>query len=184
MNRLPIVLCGLLLAVLPSTSALADTTYTYTGNPFNTLNGVYTTSDFVSGSFTVATPLAPDTPYGAITPGSFSFSDGHQTLDASNTSTAFFGVATDDTGNIVGWYIALIDAEANIQTSNPYINGIVDDARIDVDSSFSRAFLFSDPGTWTESTTDPVPTPEPSSLVLLGSGLIGIAGAVRHGLVS
>jgi hypothetical protein len=34
MNRLTVALCGLMLAALPSTSVLADTMYTYTGNPF------------------------------------------------------------------------------------------------------------------------------------------------------
>ena len=188
MNRLNAVLCGIILAALPSTSALADTVYTYTGNPFTTshVGGIYTPSDFISGSFTVATPLAPDSPYGAITPESFTFSDGIQTFDASNTPLTFFGVATDDTGNIVGWYISLlsVDGVSNLNTGNGYIVGVSDEAKIDQAGTIDRVFVFNDPGTWTESSTDPSPVPEPSSIVLFGTGALGLAGSVRRKFLS
>ena len=55
-------------------------TYTYTGNPFTTASGTYTTSDFVSGMLTLAGPLAANMPLTPVTPIAFSFSDGVQTL--------------------------------------------------------------------------------------------------------
>ena len=183
MNRLNAVLCGIVLAALPSTSALADTVYTYTGNPFTPSPvGIYTSSDFITGSFTVATTLAADSPYGAITPESFTFSDGIQTFNSLSTSLAFFAVATDDTGNIVGWYISLTadDHVASLNTSTGNVIGVNDEAKIDQAGTIDRVFARNDPGTWTESSTDPSPVPEPSSIVLFGTGALGLAGSVRR----
>src|SRR5262245_53389470 len=58
----------------------ADTIYSYTGNHFTMAASPYTTNDFISGSFDLATPLGNNVPLTAITPTSFSFSDGVQTF--------------------------------------------------------------------------------------------------------
>ena len=47
MDRLSVFLCGLILAAIHSSSAWADTIYTYKGNPFTLTYGPYTNSDFV-----------------------------------------------------------------------------------------------------------------------------------------
>jgi len=68
MKALAAALCGLLLAALPSTSALADTTeyvYTYTGNPFTTGPMAGESIDL---SFPVAAPLGDNLSNANITP--------------------------------------------------------------------------------------------------------------------
>jgi hypothetical protein len=74
------------------TSASAAVTYAYTGNPFTTLvtDGptsppqLYTTMDFVSGSFVMPSPLASNLNDSFVNPTSFHFSDGLQTISDSN----------------------------------------------------------------------------------------------------
>jgi hypothetical protein len=76
-------LIGILILATMGTLARADVVYTYTGNPFTSVLGSYTTSDFVSVSFTLATPLGPNFAFAFISPTDFTFSDGQQTFTQS-----------------------------------------------------------------------------------------------------
>lgn len=161
----------------------ADTTYTYTGNPFN-LDVTSSTAPFIQGSFTVASPLAPgeDTPFDPL---SFSFSVGTFTLDSDtpNITVPFFDdVSTDSAGNIVNWLISLgVDdgssPEPNIFTINE--GCCVTDSADDGSTFFGENS--NDPSTWTESTSA---VPEPSTLTLLGSGAIALATSLRRRITS
>ena len=177
---------------------MADTVYTYTGNQFNefessisgnlpypTSLSPYTTSDFVSGSFTVATALGDGLTGATITPESYSFSDGVQSINSGTPDD--FRVWTNASGDITQWSIVLIfdtsiSSYSVIETAYRYqygndANYAIDAGVLYPDSSVVYdAYNGSDPGTWTESTTDTATTPEPSSLVLLGTGLVGAAG--------
>jgi len=82
-------------------SVQADTTYQYTGNPFNSFStppGPYTTSDFVTVMMTFASPLARNMPFGSVRPLSFSVSDGVQTITNVNFQTAAIALATGSSG--------------------------------------------------------------------------------------
>lgn len=159
---------ALLAALLVPLPASAGTvTYTYTGADFTSVSGSYTTSDSVSGEFTLPAPLADNlTVLTAITPTSFSFSDGVQTLTQANAS-AGFDVATNSSGSITQWYILIQTTAGGALETIDYPSLIVeDDASSAAGSEGLSAFS---PGTWTE--TDIVSTPEPASLFLVGSGL-------------
>jgi hypothetical protein len=76
-------LVGLLLAcsvfvIGLSLSASADTVYTYMGHPFDSFTGVAACPPecSISGSFTLPSPLPINLALSAITPISFSFTDG------------------------------------------------------------------------------------------------------------
>src|ERR1035437_7875609 len=198
--RLRSLVLSAVLLVLPF-PLRADTVYTYTGNQFNEFNSnnnygnlpyptspsPYTTSDFISGSFTVATALGDGLTGATITPESYGFSDGVQSINSGTPYT--FPVWTNASGDITQWYIEVvfnssIGSNRSIETVYMHPYGNTANYAIDVGFLYSSdpfvdviAFNGSDPGTWTESTTDTATTPEPSSVLLLGTGLVGAAGA-------
>jgi hypothetical protein len=79
-------------------------TYTYTGTPFTTVNGPYTTNDKVTGFLELTSALGANLGPGltAVTPLAFSFSDGVQTIDSSNSTSVDVRFTTNSTGAIIG----------------------------------------------------------------------------------
>jgi YVTN family beta-propeller protein len=99
----------------------ASTTYNITGNPFTTFTGAASCSPDcnVTGSFTLAQPLAPNLSNATITPTSFSFSVGTSNLTQANTTSASFSsVSTDASGSITAWSISLSSSNFTIDTAN------------------------------------------------------------------
>jgi hypothetical protein len=171
---------ALLVAFLLPLPLLADTTYTYTGNDFTSVYGTaYTTSDSVSGSFTVSTPLGGDLLDDNITPASFGFTDGVDTLTNANvTGEEFFSISTNASGEITNWYIVVSDS---IVGPAIYTQDDLDGVAADTGENYGLTGVGQnrdDPGTWTETSSSVAP--EPSTLALLGTGVLGLAGIVRR----
>lgn len=188
-------LLGLLCLMLPG-SLRADTVYTYTGNPFTSCTGTICTDDppAVSVTFDVlaGTPLDNLTTYTTLDPyvTYYSFSDGAG-LDLPYNILGGQGlfdiiVETDAAGNITKWSMfalqcapnltACYDILAYISTQNDAIHDAVSGSAVGGTGDSYTA------GTWTKGSTSP--TPEPSSNLLLGTGLLGLlalaARSKRH----
>lgn len=188
--------------------ALADTiTYTYTGQDFLYFNAngepqVFTDSDSVDLALTLSAPLADNlTSLTAITPTSFSFSDGYQTITNLTASSDLFEVETNSVGGIVGW-----DMDAELYTADGTdiietisANGYASDTgEADlypydyscggyypcVGYDYSEGFILPSDGisagTWSPDPMPPAATPEPGSLMLVATGLLGGAAFVRR----
>ena len=176
--------------------ARADETYTYTGNPFTYFSGVDSCPSVcaISGSFTLASALGstafPTTP----TPLSYSFTDGNFTWTSSNSSIAVFEFGTDSTGNIDAWIISLYETTnirdtlyscgSSVCGSSFHYTGYDNSQLVEVSpfSILGNAIVENEAGTWVASSSSPS-LPEPSSLLLLGAGVLGVASGRRRRLL-
>ena len=153
MKALPKILLALiavaaLSVVYPASVQAVPATYKYTGNPFTNVEGVYTTSDFVSGMVTLAGPLAPNIPLTSVSPTAFTFSDGVQTFTNLTPSVDFsFAFATGPTGAITLWNVAVeTSAQSNLLTIRDGFEEPTDSGQI---SFNDRGWNISAPGQWT-----------------------------------
>jgi hypothetical protein len=154
----------------------ADAIYTYTGNNFTMVTSPYTTSDKVTGSITLSTAL-PDNFNGLVTPESFTFTDGHQTITGPEMHNSSFSFRTDGSGNMIGWFIILF----HISGFPPFPTGLIESESIPAGGGDQGQLLLleasgfnQDPGAWVRAIT-PVPAP------IAGAGLPGLifaAGAM------
>jgi hypothetical protein len=160
--------------------AAADTVYTYTGNDFTVATSPFTTSDSVTGSFTVATPLGDNLVDSPIVPSSFSFSDGVDTITSATPDATVenFDVYTSPSGAIIYWQITL-----EVTSSPSYFLYTESFASIGQDEgagSSSYGYNQGHPGTWTSAAAVPLhPLPLPLQLIAIGLGALGLFGLPR-----
>jgi hypothetical protein len=176
-------------------AAKADVIYTYTGNDFTSVypgeysgHGPYSGSDFVSASFTFASPLPDDLALGVVDEAplllSFSITDQLITVDSvaafdENDGPTF---QTDGTGDIVAWSIVadypVLNGGGNFYTSNIPSQEIDtgDGTEVNVGAgTVNLGHNNQDPGTWTETSTSSTPEPSTTVLVSLGGSFLLIA---------
>ena len=73
-----------------------------------TATGPYTTTDSVTGSFTVSIALGDSLTNVSVTPSAYTFTDGVNTYTNANSTIADFSVSTSATGAIANWYVDLV----------------------------------------------------------------------------
>jgi hypothetical protein len=132
----------------------------------------------------------------AVPPFSYSFTDGNpaDTLTGSNSSITTFDIGTDGTGAINSWEISLASSPSLTQTlfteNDPVLT--LDQTATLAGSDILGSADNSSPGTWACTyqihqeqagfVPPPCPavasTPEPSGLVLFGTGLLGLLGVL------
>jgi PEP-CTERM motif-containing protein len=212
MKRFYAVFCGLVLAALPSTSALADTVYSTfaPGHFYNTSPGYVIGSQTLANSFvptetvtlTDAT-LAVDwysgnSPMNVYIESSVGGAPGAilDTLTQVGTfPTGGYPIATelvDFTCSVcsvldAGTTYFIVDQQSNTHTGSNWDESTV------VNNGIYFNELGSATGPWISSggastafevngTTSVATTPEPSTLFLLGTGVLGLAGSIRRKL--
>jgi hypothetical protein len=163
------LVAGLYLSTLPM---MADTVYSYTGKHYTSASLPYTTADSIIGSLTISAPLGDNLTLAAVNPSAFSFSDGVETFNGGNTPTSTFLFSTDASGNISGWLVAFIDSSGD-ELSSIKIGGTTDS----VLNNVGGASNVGDPGVWSATVV-----PKPSSLALMGTGVLGLVGVGRRRL--
>jgi len=153
----------------PASVHAVPTTYHYTGNPFTFATPPYTTSDFVTGMITLASPLAPNFS-GNVSPIAFTFSDGVQTITNLTAVNTFFFFRTGPTGEITEW-----DVFASV------FSGLITSTKIglplfdgDLGQTGESEFGFNNtPGTWSVADTG-------STLSLMTLTFMALGLAVRR----
>jgi hypothetical protein len=184
---------GILFFSLFGASAMAQTTYSYSGQNFTNADPPYTTSDRITGSFQLSAPLPPDAPASNISAliQDFSFSDGQATRTLANSAICDFIVSTNSSGGIQSYEIWLrqsdtgamenqhsLDVRSNIDLAGFDINqGATGCGAIALTPAASNNNL---PGLWTGGAVRGVPVPSLSlTALLLLAGAVVLIG-FRH----
>jgi hypothetical protein len=155
---------------------LAASCFAFSSRPAVATPVTYTYNQGISGSMTLSAGLA-DGFAGFVTPTSFSFTDGGLTItSAESLAVSSFFVVTNGSGAITDWNILLVLSASDVIDSSCCVDGLAlnlsDDGGLFAASSGT-------PGVWS---TDNSPVEEPSSIFLLGTGLLGLGPFVRRGL--
>lgn len=171
----------------PRTMADSISAYTYQGNLFDSVfiepepyfNPPIPPPVRVSGFFTIQT-LGPSLPFQSITPTSFSFTDGYQTITDFFFSSAEFAVSTDGHGNISNWSINISDVDISGNGGAIFSTAAGDLADFDPgDGTVAYGASSSSRGTWNSE----LAVPEPSLVFLVSPILLGIAYFARKRFV-
>jgi hypothetical protein len=185
MKKTIFVTCGVL-AMCLAAPAKADSVESYTGNTYTNVSvpsSGYTTASFITATLTFQNPLPANASlaygYGGLGRPTatdpllaFSISDGSQTFSLSNGLNIF--LVTGSQGQIVSWFVGACGAPCSSALSIYTQFGVpapfdAFDGSVQGSSGAVLAYNTDDPGKWTS-------VPEPSSLLMLGAGILGLAG--------
>jgi hypothetical protein len=179
------LLLSILLASAPATAGMI---YTYTGNSFNSFSNTTNLGyKNISGSFKVSNALANNLVYREIGDSltAWSFRDGENSFNSDMGSQIIsFAVSTSITGEIFAWHIVLFsdlagDYSTRLESSDTrdmswFYNPLLDDG--------GYAKVENNKGNWVINEImvgSTAPVPEPATMFLLGSGLLGLFGVRR-----
>jgi len=203
LTSIPFLAATAIFLFAPAASASIIYTYTYTGNDFQYLNGtaplLYTTSDFVTVTFTLSAPLGDNLSGGVaepsnVTPLTWSFSDGVQTDTSADPNAGictgpiqdctYFDLTTNGSGTIVDWFVDdqfSVEGENQIQTLSGFPSGYNGDVGSrNLPSPAGSGDEFYNPGVWSVSeSSSPSSVPEGPSFAFLLLGLASIGGLAR-----
>ena len=175
------LILGLALAFLAAPGLEASSIYTYTGNDFTVAFGPYTTSDFVTVSVTLSSPLPYNSALTQYTPTAFAFSDGVDTLTSSTPDIDADGFLFATTNGVITTWYEYLWMNAGL----PAIvtcGGVISCAPETVDqgeTTTAFANVENDPGGWSGATLGS-PAPEPSPIIMTFTGFLLIVGVIRY----
>jgi hypothetical protein len=171
MTRLSLALCGLVLAALPSTSALADTVtfdFNFTSTKVSGTGTFTAVSDGTDQFLIEGITGTTDTGNGTNRPITNLLAVGAFPNDGPNDNLLIFSPPSDTYS---------LDASG---VSYELKNG----AEINLFDALGHQGLQLNNATPVDASISITPVPEPGSLVLLGTGVLGLAGMVRRRLTA
>ena len=198
------------LLIMMTASANASFVYSYTGNNFNSFSSPssWDTSKKVSGTFELQNALGQDLFGSQITPTSFSFTDGVNTITDTDVAgdpllyNVEFNFHTDSNGDITTWSIYLDFGPVSTPFYPGTLGSIGDNlVRIhttggllatawDIGIVFTCTAINPDNSCATDAEYGEIKSspgtwtvssvPIPSAIWLFGSGLLGLIGIAKH----